>query len=485
VKCRRIAAASALIVVSAALSGAALLQPGCGSTESTASVDGAPDGGTQSGGSSGIRGSGGTSNAGGRGATGGSAGGGAVGGLPQDAPSDGFWVPSGDPEWQPLSWVHCKGALGAKNPEHAAPPLVWVPCEENRPGCQRMLINWARANPPFRPQMLTLGDVYKSGAALRYGLFVGHEGGAENMLVLYDERHLPIAAWSGPSGCSPWFVQASSAHVCMSFGGVPPATIALLPAADLIGTPIKTLTTVADAPFGCNADLYAGGSLAKEIMIRDLQGGTEHLVRWPNSATFQPALHGDSAFVQRWTTVAAPDGGGREVIDGWLWLRTNTLIKLVDPSPDILLDFRADGGTLAWVQSPTQDVYQPMATSLWTSPVATEPGKLVPRRVRDSAPAIIGTTNFALGGGYYAIIDGIPNRNQSKLHVYRLSDGKHWVVPDLPDLGFGNIPSGSRSVPSAILFLDSEEIWWVGMSQYVQQPRTIVRQRLDALGEGD
>jgi hypothetical protein len=245
------------------------------------------------------------------------------------------------------------------------------------------------------------------------------------------------------------------------------------------------VTTAADGPIGCNADLYAGASLANEVMIRDLTSDAELRVAWPSSETFNPALYRDSAVVQRWTRVATPGGGHREVVDGWLWQRPSTLIRLVDPSPEILLDLRADGDTLAWVQSPTQDVYQPMPTSLWTSPVASAPSALVPRRVRDSAPAIIGTASFALGGGYYAMIDGIPNRNHSRLHLYRLADGRHWVVPDLPDLGFGSIPTGSRSVPSAILSLDREEIWWVGMSQHVQQPRTIVRQRIDALGVGD
>ncbi len=61
----------------------------------------------------------------------------------------------------------------------------------------------------------------------------------------------------------------------------------------------------------------------------------------------------------------------------------------------------------------------------------------------------------------------------TKLHVYRLSDARHWEVPPPPGL-----------VNSTVLYIDGKEVWYLArLSNGLNQ--TVARQKLDALGLGD
>jgi hypothetical protein len=72
------------------------------------------------------------------------------------------------------------------------------------------------------------------------------------------------------------------------------------------------------------------------------------------------------------------------------------------------------------------------------------------------------------------------------VHLYGISDGRHWEVPRFPDPAPGNRkPEESPAIPASVLALDVNEIWWEGRSQFTGQTWTVVRQRIDALGPGD
>jgi hypothetical protein len=78
----------------------------------------------------------------------------------------------------------------------------------------------------------------------------------------------------------------------------------------------------------------------------------------------------------------------------------------------------------------------------------------------------------------------LPDRPDYRLHVYRLSDGRHWELPRFVDISPAAEPN-AVTVPSAVLEIDETEVWYATQSQSTNTPWTIVRQRLDALGPGD
>lgn len=465
-----------------ALLAAAALRPAC---------SGETEGGGDSAGASGASGagaSGGSGAVGGAGATGGSGGSSASGGSPQY--DGGTWQPTGDPGWTKIAWVDC-GAMYAKRPEHAVPPLVWKACEGGVAGCQRLVVNWDYKFPPLATMGNYGGGVFQTASGLILVVGILLKSGVD-IMAAYADAATPIAAWQGPGGCGPWLVEWSSKHICQTFGGLPPLRVGLIPlGGDPNAAPLKSFLSTADVPVACNATKLFVMDTANDYYVRDLQTDVVHEIGWPSGTAFDPRVHGDMALVQRWGS----DSTGKMSLEGWLWTPPNTLVKLVDAAPDLVYDIRTDGTTLAWLQAPATDIDQWVPADIWVSPFAAEPGALSPKKLRAHPSAAIGASDKRLGGGYYAVLEArmlpegrfpSPSSPDHRLHLYRISDGRHWEVPRFPDPAPGNSkPDESLAIPGSVLALDANEIWWEGRSQYTGQTWTVVRQRLDALGPGD
>jgi len=192
-------------------------------------------------------------------------------------------------------------------------------------------------------------------------------------------------------------------------------------------------------------------------------------------ADARPRVHADRAYYFR----------GGEVLE-WTGLGSRLLF---DVDPDVVVDARTDGETLVWLRAPSWDL-EP--GQLWRAPLQGGlPVDPVPFAV---APPVAPAPAFhRIGGGYYAVIEGsassIPD-HPTRLHLYRLADGRHWIVPDQPDqytveTGAPPRAPGLRTTAAGIVHLDETEIWWVGASQSYTYAISHFRQRLDSLGPGE
>lgn len=169
-----------------------------------------------------------------------------------------------------------------------------------------------------------------------------------------------------------------------------------------------------------------------------------------------------------------PSGGSRQVLDA---------------SPKVLVDARQDDTYLVWLTTESGDL---QAGTLWRSNL--EDGRPIDPVSLGTVPAASATNGFhRIGGGYYAVIEGsassIPD-TPTRLHLFRLLDGRRWIVPDQPDqytaeTGAPPRAPGLRTTASGIVHLDETEIWWVGASQSYTYARSLFRQRLDSLGPGE
>lgn len=423
----------------------------------------------------------------GMGGTGGAAATGGTGGSAGAPVYDGgVWQPTGDPGWTKVPWLDCP-AMYARRPEHAVPPLVWEACE-GVPGCERLVVNWEYDFPPLRTLHLSGGGVYDTPSGMVFVLLINTKWNGF-ITAAFSEAKTPIAAWRSPDdGCVPWHFEWSSKHVCLTFGGLPPLSVGLVPPDEPNGTPLKTFQSVPDVPIACNDNLLFAMDTGNRKWVRDLETDAVHQIGWSTGVAYFPRVHGDLALVPRKASTAAGD----DILEGWLWQRPNSLTKLVDVTPDLVFDIRTDGTTLAWLRAASKKV-QWSPADVWVSPFTADPAKLQPKKLGSVPSATIASDFAAIGGGYYAVIEpkvtqanAQPDSPDSELHVFRLSDGTHWLVPRIPDASPSTQkPDWSPTIPSVILELSSTEVWWEGMSQYSHTEWTIVRQRLDALGPGD
>jgi hypothetical protein len=470
-----------LIAAGGALVALGILRPACGG-------DSAGQSGTAGAAGAAGAGQGGQSAAGGTGATGGSSTGGSSGSAGAPVYDGGVWQPSGDPGWTKIPWVDC-GAVYAKHPEHAVPPLVWNACEGGIPGCQRLVVNWDYKFPPFATQDTFGGGVFKTSSGLIFLLWILTKD--SKTLAAYADAETPLAAWHGetPNGlnsCGPVIMEWSSKHICQAFGGLPPLRVGLVPlGGDVNGAPSKTFKSAADVPAACNETKLFAMDTANDWSVRDLETDAVHELGWPTGVAFDPRVHGELALVPRWGS----DASNNQILEGWLWTPPNSLIKLVDATPELVYDIRTDGTTLVWLQSASSGIEQWVPADIWLSPFTTDPSKLQPKKLRQHPRASIGATSKRIGGGFYAAIEPEKSGPNSyspnhRLHLYRLSDGRHWELPRFEDISPGAAPD-TFTVPSAVLQLDDTEIWYEAKSQTTGTRWTVVRQRLDALGPGD
>jgi hypothetical protein len=461
----------------------AILRPACGGDSSS------PSGSAGSAGAAGAA-QGGKSASGGTGATGGSSTGGASGSAGAPVYDGGVWQPSGDPEWTKIPWVDC-GARYAKHPEHAVPPLVWQACEGGIAGCERLVINWEGkyGQSPLATRANYGGGVFKTGDGLIFVLAILAK--ESKTLAAYVDAKTPLGAWQGetPNGlnaCGPVHLEWSSKHICQAFGGLPPLRVGLVPlGGDVNAAPIKTFKSAADVPAACNETKLFAMDTANDWYVRDLQTDAVHELGWSKGFAFTPRVHGELALVPRWTS----DASNNQILEGWLWTPPNSLIKLVDATPELVYDIRTDGTTLVWLQAVSSGIDHWVPADIWVSPFTTDPTKLQPKTLGQVPLASIGFASKRIGGGYYAAVEPAkggpsPDSRNYRLHLYRLSDGRHWELARFLDIWPG-AEANTFTVPGAVLALDENEIWYEGMSQSTNGTSTVVRQRLDALGPGD
>jgi hypothetical protein len=379
------------------------------------------------------------------------------GGHAGETGSDAASQPWSDPSWSP----DC-GMQAATVPSQAAPLLQWTECSPDLPGCTMLVPDWPHNGAAFThtPQL------YKDGSTLRLSLHLWWAG-FEQRHIIVDEHMSAVAVWrqEPKAPCTMKILQWTTRHVCLSVQRVDhPTREVLLSTEDLTGPAIADYGSESIEPVACNEELFVGHDAHPRV--RDLQTGEEFSVVPQSGDGDYPQIHGSIALFPVYD-VNVPGG----TASAWVWERPNSVRKLVDPAPDYIYDIRTDGAVLAWSRVKPLLPGDPAPGELWTAPLTTDPGALKPKFVRALPPTAPWIEASVVGGGYYATLERKPSTDERFLHVYRLSDGRHWSVLT---------PQGL--VPGATIWLDADEIWFVGEAG---APMTILRQQLSALGPGD
>ena len=370
---------------------------------------------------------------------------------------------AGDPGWKPVQWG--QGCLDvATKPADAVPELVWTDCGA---GCARLVPNW----PNKSGVPLQTAQVFKSGTVLRVGLHLWYGELGQWRKAIYDENMKPLVAWRGDDKCGGNLLQWTPKHVCLSVGPpLDPTIEAYLSPGDLTGNPIAVYATQPFVPLSCNEELFIGSSLGGIPYLRDLGTNLARWIQFSQGQATDPVPVGPHAF---FVLMGYDDKG--EKVTGWVWKRPDTLEQLVDAGSEMVYDIRGDGNTLVWVQTTSTSTFDVAPGTLWTSPFATSVSE-VHGTARRAVPSIsLAPSTKAASQGYYAFVEVSPAVSDYDrfLHVYRLSDAHHWKLPSIPDV-----------LPADVIFLDAEEVWYLGTTLNGARS-TIIRQRLDALGPGD
>jgi hypothetical protein len=318
---------------------------------------------------------------------------------------------------------------------------------------------------------LQAAQLYKDGSTLRLGLHMRVKNG--RLKAVFDEGFQPLVAWrsSAETGCVGNLLQWTAGHVCLAVGNaVDPIYQAILPTSDPSGSPLALYATYPFIPLSCNEHLLVGSNSVGVPYVRDLESGLETWIQPSVGRSFDARLAGEHLLL-----VVEDTSGANVKLTGWIWNRPNTLEQIVDPGSEVIYDMRSDGQTLVWVQVSSAALGTLAPGTLWTSPFATSAAEVKGTARRATPPMYLAESSKTANQGFYALIDQTSEGNDAErhVHVYRLSDARHWAVPQISDVK-----------PSKMIYIDSEEVWYLGATLN-GATSTIIRQRLDALGPGD
>lgn len=367
---------------------------------------------------------------------------------------------SGEAGWIPVSWKAPCTVEVALHPEFAVPKLTWEPCPGTSPGCEGIMVNWDKGSGP--PLAAVTAVSWKGG--YRVGVQYNYPD-SEARDAVFDVDGVAIAAWRVNGLCVLITPRVGSANVWVGAqsvdqqGGI---TSAYLGAPyDKVRSATQVIpVTLAGQDFDSNDTTFSlQGVTGANIAIYDRPGDQVNMFGPPPGLGYNVAHPvNDSALMQFYPVFGKPEA--------WIWNRSTHLTEpLIQPTSEQVMDIRSDGATIVWAQVAPKnagDKYY-MQGNLWTSPFATSKATLKPTK-RRSLPMVGGITGAA-GQGYYAMYGTTEDR---KIHVYRLSDARHWEF--VPPVEVGDIYELS--------YVDSKYVWyWTIIGVY--------RQAIDALGPGD
>lgn len=374
--------------------------------------------------------------------------------APAKDPPD--WPTDAEACWRRTAWSWLKNCPveQAEHPELAVPSLVWGPCPDgSAPGCENFIVTWPSSAPPRTPMaVLPTAEGYR---VVSYQRWVD----LETRVAFYDEMGRPTTVHRVKDPCylmTPILTPSRAWFGTLTIG---PATYAVS-AHDQMANPfIANLDDGSQRQSGDDELLALWLLDGSSNLIYDrvsnqsfkLQGGAID----SGSGYSEPSVINGTVLVRYYPAFQKPEG--------WIWTRTKKVAEpLVQPAPNIIADFRSDGQTLIWVQTPPIPVQGPVGYppgDLWTSPFVTSKAELQPKKLRPVP--VVG--HAIAGSGYYAFHS--PDKH---IHIYRLADGQHWDFALSPGMG----PMFRMS------FIDDKYIFFVTWAGSYRQP-------LNTLGPGD
>ncbi|MCC6521076.1 MAG: hypothetical protein IT373_00300 [Polyangiaceae bacterium] len=394
------------------------------------------------------------------------------------------WSPTEESCWAPVKWTHSCYVEYAEQPWLAAPRLAWEPCRdlpEKTHGCRQMKVDWPVGN--LLPLWFNASVVrdhmgYRVGMQQIWQLPESEFG--RRRAVVFDRDGTPLFAMRHrDDNCdvgTPILGREKVWLQALSYGdGVTLSQTYLQGRYD----ELADLDDAAVVPFH-TLSLNAQGN--DSFLLVQLE--SHQVVLFDQLTDAFGLLHPPCGGLGKLLPVRGRDGvgfvpcvGGSVTPNVAMWARENgsALVGIVDAPGVVTLGIGSDGDTIAWIRTSIGDMTNSLVdeAELWTSPFATTPGGLVPaKRVLVPHMPHFTLTPVAVGGGYVAFVASLPPPNDGdlSLHVYRLSDLRHWRT----FLGrLGHVPE--------VTYLDGDEVWFHLFEDF----GGLYRQRLDALGPGE
>ncbi len=362
------------------------------------------------------------------------------------------WPADADACWRRALWATTCLVEIADHPEVAVPPLVWGACPEgSAAGCEALVVNWSAPNKPVAPlQVLATGNGYRVGA------YEGWPDG-EKRIALFDELGQPFVAYR--TKCTPVRSLLTANRWWFGVQEFGPSIYTINSYTDWANPTVIPVEHMSQGQ-SADDDLLALWVIdGRTNLIYDRLSGKSYKLSAPVPDTgggyAEPFVVNGNAIVRYYPFFEKPEA--------WIWTRAKKIAEpLIQPTPEIISDFRSDGKTLIWVQNPPKPVegqgdYPP--GNLWTSPFATTKEDLKPTMLRPVP--IVGESGA--GGGHYAFYSA-----DKHIHVYRLADARHWDFALSPGMG----PMFGMS------FIDEKYVWFnTRLGEY--------RQPISTLGPGD
>lgn len=372
---------------------------------------------------------------------------------------------AGEPGWSPVPWWDGNCPLQmADDPESAFPPLEWGVCPANEVGCEMLVKNWPQRGPTAVAQPAVL----RTASGYIHSLYVGLPDYEVRVPIIEVDGRASMVYRTPPNppkpACVPLLAEPyQSGHWFGNFvlGSQPKTTyvfqpVGLDPADALVLPPLgpnqqkrsSELLMAIQYDFGVAARIY------------DRQTGLDFQSPDDMGATL-PWLTDDAGFL---LLVPSPNEP-----EAWVWTREREQYEpLITPAMGHVVDVKADGERLIWIQTPPKakpGSGEWPAGTLYSSPYTTVQDEVVPTALRPMPPTGPGPES-AIGGGHYALYSAYTNL----LYIVRLSDGRQWVMP-IPLDEFGALLNN-------VSYVDDTYV-------YFKTGTNIFRQRLDALGPGE
>ena len=356
--------------------------------------------------------------------------------------------------WTRAAWVEGCVFETASDATLAMPTIAWKACQGDVAGCEIVDVTWEHA-----PGPAMVASVSTRAGEPVFGVYIKVSTAThEERAGVYGSDGTPIAAWRG-FGCT--LTGAEVTPNTVWYGAQPGTASRSFYTAEpyhSLGTTQAALPlTVPSQSRRANDDLFGiEATGASRLVVYDRNAAVSHELAGPGVTVSVPGLTPDAAFFVNYVTDSHPEG--------WVMVRSSSEFKpIVAVLDQAVPDIQSDGETIVWIQTPIPEPAQPWpAGDLWTSPHVTAQSALVPTKRR-------GIVNFSsphralVGAGFYAYRD----RVSAKIHLYRLSDARHWEL--------GVPPPGDSHAGGHI----------DGTFIYYNTDAGLVRQRLNALGLGD
>ncbi len=398
--------------------------------------------------------------------------GGAAEGGVDGALDAGSWL-TGDWDPVPGAPANCDLLL-ARDPARDVTPLKWKPCASGKPGCLVQDIDFTSRVNGVTMAIMNREPVRIGPLGTPYVMFRRWYPRESDPLT--PEHIMTIAQ---PLDGAPIFALAiplTPGNTCASYGGLDEGGLSYS-----VGSTTTKTTTYRRAEWA-SPRAFSGPTVTDATAL----GRQSVYVPNPSTALVFTVGADGSILVDRSTgAVAVPrDNGLRFVFDDPREFPGGFLSRaFIDNLPIIFQ--RNDGtfvplltapagrnvsgwaidrtrsNTLAWVES--TGLAPSTNPILYTSPFASSPAGLVPRRVTgfDDPLATGGGRMISAHGMVVNIVDS------SRALVTRLSDGMSWSIDADPGMGFAEA-----------VWVDDDDVWLLGGLRYANggnQPRTFVR----------